>query len=375
MPMAVRFLHTADWQIGKGFGTVPGDKGAALRNQRLETVGRLADVANQQGVDAVLVAGDVFDAQTVSDETLRRVMEKLRRFAGPWVMLPGNHDAALAESVWTRLEALGARPDNVHAALTPDILRLPGTDLAILPAPLQRRHEPADLTAWFAAAETPPGVFRVGLAHGSVTDFLPAEAERHNPVERTRAATAGLDYLALGDWHGTLRVDGRTWYAGTPETDRFRSRAPGNALVVELDGPGAEPRVETVSTTRFHWHTLEHRLAEAADVAVLEDRLKALGEPFDRHVVALTLTGVTGLAQRVAVDGVLEAWRARCHFLDVDDSGLATAATEADLAAMEDSGFVADAAAILRRRRDEGEAAAGDALQMLFAEYRRRRTD
>lgn len=373
--MGVRLLHTADWQIGKGFGTVPGDKGAALRNQRLETVGRLADLATERAVDAVLVAGDVFDAQTVSDETLRRVMERLRRFAGPWVLLPGNHDAALAESVWTRLEALGARPANVHFALTPEPLHLPGMALAILSAPLQRRHEPADLTAWFAAAETPPGVFRLGLAHGSVTDFLPAEAARHNPIERTRAGTAGLDYLALGDWHGTLRVDGRTWYAGTPETDRFRSRAPGHALVVELDAPGAEPRVETVATTRFHWHTLEHRLGDAGDLAVLEDRLQALGEPYDRHIVALQLLGVVGLAERVAIDQVLERWRARLHFLDVDDAALTTAATEADLAALQNSGFVADAAAILRQRRDAGEAAAGDALQMLFAEYRRRQGD
>lgn len=371
--MPLRFLHTADWQMGKGFGSVPGDKGAALRNQRLETVGRLADLATRRAVDLVLVAGDVFDAQTVSDETLRRVMEKLRGFTGPWVMLPGNHDAVLAESVWTRLEAMGARPPNVHFALTPEPLHFPGTTLAILPAPLQRRHEPADLTAWFASVETPPGMFRVGLAHGSVTDFLPAEAERHNPIERTRASTAGLDYLALGDWHGTLRVDGRTWYAGTPETDRFRGRAPGHALVVELEAPGAEPQVEAVSTTHFHWHTLEHRIASAADGVVLEDRLQGLGEPFDCHVVALHLAGVVGLADRVAIDDVLERWRARCHFLDVDDTGLTTAATEADLAALRDSGFVADAAAILRRRRDAGEAAASDALQMLFAEYCRRR--
>ncbi|MDZ7754478.1 MAG: DNA repair exonuclease [Gammaproteobacteria bacterium] len=370
--MGVRLLHTADWQIGKGFGTVPGDKGAALRNQRLETVGRLAALATELAVDAVLVAGDVFDAQTVSDETLRRVMERLRGFAGPWVLLPGNHDATLAESVWTRLEALGARPANVHFALTPEPLHLPGMALAILPAPLQRRHEPADLTAWFAAAETPPEIVRVGLAHGSVTDFLPAEAARHNPIERTRAGTAGLDYLALGDWHGTLRVDGRTWYAGTPETDRFRSRAPGHALVVDLDAPGVEPRVETVATTRFHWHTLEHRLGDGGDLAVLEDRLQVLGEPFDRHVVALLLSGVVGLAERVAIEEVVERWRARFHFLDVDDAALTTAATEADLAALQDSGFVAAAAAILRRRRDAGEATAGDALQMLFAEYRRR---
>lgn len=371
--MALRLLHTADWQIGKGFGNVPGDKGAALRSERLEALGRLAELAAEREVDAVLVAGDCFDAQTVSDETLRRTMEKLRRFAGPWVLLPGNHDAALPESVWTRLQALGARPDQVHFALRPEPLPLCGGRLAVLPAPLQRRHEPADLTGWFEEAGAGPDAFRVGLAHGSVRDFLPAEAERHNPIERTRAETAGLDYLALGDWHGTLQVDARTWYAGTPETDSFRSRNPGHALLVELDSPGAAPRVEAIPTSRFRWHSLEHRVDAADDLAVLDDRLNGLGEPFERHLVALRLEGVLSLADKASADELVARWAARFHYLQLDESGLAPEATESDLAILQGSGFVADAVEILRRRRGEGIEGADDALQMLFAEYRRRR--
>ena len=369
--MPLRLLHTADGQIGKGFGQVPGDKGAALRSQRLRTLGSLAELAAEREVDAVLVAGDCFDAQTVGDETLRRTMESLRRFPGPWVLLPGNHDAALAESVWTRLEALGARPENVHLALRPEPIALPEANLVVLPAPLQRRHEPADLTEWFQQAETQPGRFRVGLAHGSVRDFLPSEAERHNPIERTRAETAGLDYLALGDWHGTLRVDERTWYAGTPETDRFRSRNPGHALLVELGSPGTAPRVEPISTSHFHWHSLEQRIGGSEDLVVLDDLLRGLGEPFEQQVVSLRLEGVVGLADKAATDELLERWAARLHYLQLDDAGLAPSATEADLSELQDSGFVADAAEILRRQREQGVAGAGDALQLLFAHYRR----
>ena len=371
--MTLRLLHTADWQIGKGFGTVPGDQGAALRTQRLETVGRLAELATDRAVDAVLVAGDVFDAQTVSDETLRRTMEKLRRFSGPWILLPGNHDAALTESVWSRLEALGTRPANVHLALEPAPIRFQDLHLTVLPAPLKRRHEPGDLTAWLDGAGTPAGDYRVGLAHGSVSDFLPAEAERHNPIERTRAVAARLDYLALGDWHGTLQVEPRTWYAGTPETDSFRSREPGHALVVELDVPGQPPRVETVATSRFSWHALEHRLAQGGGLAVLEDRLAALGEPFEDRVVSLALEGVLGLAERTRLDALLERWAARFHYLRLDDAGLAPAADAADLAALQDGGLVAEAAATLQRQQEAGIPAAADALQLLFAAYQRRR--
>ena len=62
-------------------------------------------------------------------------------------------------------------------------------------------------------------------------------------ASRDRAATARLDYLALGDWHGTRRIDARTWYSGTPEPDRFKANEPGNVLQVDIARAGAEPIV------------------------------------------------------------------------------------------------------------------------------------
>ena len=114
--MPLTLLHTADWQIGKQFAPIAGDAGAMLRTQRLETIRALAALASERCVDLVLVAGDVFEDNAVSDETLRRTMNALDGFEGPWVLLPGNHDAALAQSVWSRLRRLAIVPDNVVLA-------------------------------------------------------------------------------------------------------------------------------------------------------------------------------------------------------------------------------------------------------------------
>ncbi|MEF8794630.1 metallophosphoesterase family protein [Thiohalorhabdus sp.] len=369
--MTLRILHTADWQIGKGFGQIPGDDGAALRNQRLETVSALAELARGEAVDAVLVAGDVFDAQSVGDRTIRQVFERLRAFPGPWVLLPGNHDAAVAESVWDRAERLGAVPEHVHLATTPEPVLLEDAGLAVLPAPLQRRHEPADVTAWFDEAAIPAGYTLVGLAHGSVTGFLPAEADAANPIALDRAATADLAYLALGDWHGTLQVNERTWYAGTPETDRFTSKDPGHTLLVTLPYEGGAPGVAARPTTRYHWHRLSQSLHEADDVAALADRLAALGEPATDQVVNLTLHGALTLADKAALDETLEDWGGRLRHLRVADTELTTRATEADLAALDGAGFVATAAERLRQGAEAGEPADATALEMLLAAYRR----
>ena len=55
-------------------------------------------------------------------------------------------------------------------------------------------------------------------------------------ITSEEARRAGLDYLALGDWHRTLQIGPATWYAGTPEADRFNSQEIGQALLVEIEG-------------------------------------------------------------------------------------------------------------------------------------------
>ena len=119
MPL-IKLLHTADWQIGKQYGQFDTDDAALLAEARFAVVERLAQLAVAQGVDAVLVAGDVFDAQGVADKTIHRLFNSMAAFGGPWVLIPGNHDSGLAESVWTRAARLNAVPPNAHVCLRPE---------------------------------------------------------------------------------------------------------------------------------------------------------------------------------------------------------------------------------------------------------------
>ena len=369
--MTLTLLHTADWQIGKQFAAIAGDAGAMLRTQRLETIRALAVLAGERRVDAVLVAGDVFENNAVSDETLRRTMNALAGFDGPWVLLPGNHDAALAQSAWSRLRRLGIVPDNVVLATAPGPIELCDGRLCILPAPLQRRHELRDLTDYFDAVDTAPGIFRVGLAHGAVRNRLPQESEAMNPISDTRADSARLDYLALGDWHGTLEIAPRTWYAGAAEPDRFRSNDPGNVLLVELSEPGVSPRVETMRVGRFRWEQFEFAVADATSIGVLDARLGALDDVAST-LLRLRLSGALDLGARGQLDEVLERWRARFHHLGVDDSGLVARPSAEDIAAIGASGFVNDAIETLSRIQDDpahpDHDQAARALQVLYLE-------
>lgn len=368
-----RFLHTADWQMGRYYSRFDNDDAVALAEARFTAIERLAQLASDERCDAVLVAGDVFDAQTVADRTIRRVFNAMSGFSGPWVMLPGNHDAALAESVWTRARRLNAVPDNVHLALEPGVVELKTQGLAVLAAPLTQRHTHSDLTENFDHLDTPPELLRVGLAHGSVQGLLAEDIDSANPIAADRAAQANLDYLALGDWHGVKQINARTWYSGTPEPERFRNNEAGVALVVDIAGPGAEPDVRRHRVGQFEWVQWREHLSVATDLDELLQKLEDLPAP---AVVDIGLSGEVDLAGEQKLLHTLSVAEARHRSVQCDRSQLALQPTDEDIAELNADGYLGEVIGELREKQesadDDQAAISRDALAILTSLLRDR---
>lgn len=364
-PRMTHFLHTADWQIGRQYGQFETDDAALLAEARFDAVARIAALAAERQVDAVLVAGDVFDTQGVSDRTIRRLFAALAAYAGPWVMIAGNHDAALADSVWSRAAQLGCIPPNVRVPPRPGVVDLAAQNLAVLAAPLTQRHTYDDVTQAFDAMESEPGRIRVGLAHGSVAGRLPDTIDATNPIAPDRASRARLDYLALGDWHGCLSIDERTWYAGTPEQDRFRGNEPGYVLDVRIAAPGATPQVERVATGKYRWSAWTETLSLPTDAQALAERLAALRA---EDVLRLDLQGHVNVPTWEALQRAVDQAAAQARAVLPDFSGLLLEPDDADLAQLGASGYVGEVAAQLQAMQADPEqaAVAGEALRLLL---------
>ncbi|WP_434641378.1 metallophosphoesterase family protein [Achromobacter piechaudii] len=359
------FLHTADWQIGRQYGQFETDDAALLAEARFDVVARIAALAAERRVDAVLVAGDVFDTQGVSDRSIRRLFAAMTAYAGPWVMIAGNHDAALADSVWSRAAQLDCIPANVHVPTRIGVVDLADINLAVLAAPLTQRHTYDDVTQAFDTLESEPGRVRVGLAHGSVSGRLPDTIDATNPIAPDRAERARLDYLALGDWHGCLSIDARTWYAGTPEQDRFRGNEPGYVLDVRIDAPGATPVVERVAIGKYRWSAWTETISLPSDAQALAQRLSALrGE----DVLRLDVEGHVNMETWDALQRAMDQAAAQVRALLPDISGLRLEPDQADLAELGASGYVGEVAAQLQALQADGEqaAVAAEALRLLM---------
>lgn len=354
--MSFRFIHTADLQIGKKFGQFPANIASRLQDARFEIVKKIAELAIERHAEAILVAGDCFDTISVSNETLRRFRVMTKKFRGKWILLPGNHDHAGAESPWNRLRKLNL-PDNIVIVDEPKPFMFENKAV-ILPAPLQRKQEVTDLTNWFNTCDTDEGLIRVGLAHGSVESF--SKDKHTNPIATDRCEQAQLDYLALGDWHGCKQISERMRYAGTPEPDRFRDNKPGYVLDVRIDHAGDQPQVEPIRVAQYHW--------EKKSIDILSgDEIKKIYADKNLYstVLELELNGTVNLATSASIAEDCEELRARVLYLGLIDL-LCLEPRPSDFDALNASGFIGSAFNKLQGMQSEP---AKKALSLLYYLY------
>lgn len=310
------------------------------------SLSRLANAAREHGAKHILLAGDTFDTSTPSASIIQQSLSAMSDVSqAHWWLLPGNHDNMKdAEPLWETI--VRDAPQNVHVLTDNTPIELnPGVQL--LPCPVAYRSTGRDPTSDLSAVATADGELRIGLAHAGVVDF--AGIGGAIPPDRDR--TAGLDYLALGDWHGRLKISARTHYSGSPEQDRFKHDRRGVCLAVTIDAPGAAPQVEEVETGEFLWAKADVQLVADADpVSSIKTIL-----PIDdcRNVLMrVKLNGWASLSGQADLRQIAEEMNPHFGFLDIDISALSTIYDEADLDEIDQAGALRLAANRLKENAE-----------------------
>jgi exonuclease SbcD len=231
----VRILHTSDIHLGS-------DYSPALAQQALSA---LVDAGRGVGVDALLLVGDVFDHNRVSDATVLFLLEELARFGKPAIILPGNHDCYDERSVYHR-PLFDQRPANVHLIVGEEnpALHFEDLDLELWGRPVIDHHP-----GFRPLQATPPRAragWRIVLAHGHY-EQPNGQAFRSSPIWPDEIAATDCDYLALGHWDRMVDVSHGgvvARYSGAP----YSGAGIGAALLVTLD-PGRGAVVDRLPLT------------------------------------------------------------------------------------------------------------------------------
>jgi DNA repair exonuclease SbcCD nuclease subunit len=309
----MRFLHTADWQLGMTRHFLAGDAQPRYSAARRDAVAGLGALAAEVGAEFVVVAGDVFEHNQLAPRVIGQSLEAMRAIGVPVYLLPGNHDPLDASSVYTSALFTAECPDNVRVLDRAGIHQVrPG--LEIVAAPWRSKAPTTDLVAEVLEDLSTGPAIRVLVAHGGV-DVLDPNRDKPSLIRLARLdealARGALHYVALGDKHSLTQVGdtGRVWYSGSPEVTNFDDveSDPGHVLVVDIDEAGGTVSVAPRRVGHWRFVTLHRQVDTRRDIADLDINLDGFGEK-ERTVVRLALTGSLSVTDRAALDACLDRY-------------------------------------------------------------------
>jgi DNA repair exonuclease SbcCD nuclease subunit len=208
----VVIVHSSDLHVGDDYATRlwGGDDTRALR--------AVLSTARIVGADVVLLAGDVFEHNRLPRDVLDRSADLLAAAGIPVVVLPGNHDPAVAGSVYHRSAV--ALPPHVHVlgVTAPEAVTFAALDLEVW----GRAHRDYDDMVPLRKPRPRSTRWQIAMAHGHYQS-MPDRSIVKRPawlIGKDEIAATGADYLALGHWNRPARVGNGlvpAYYSGSPE--------------------------------------------------------------------------------------------------------------------------------------------------------------
>ncbi|MBC7502133.1 MAG: DNA repair exonuclease [Herminiimonas sp.] len=298
----MRFIHAADIHLDSplsglsAYDDAPAD---ALRTATRDAFTNLIDVAIEEAVDFIIIAGDLYDGNWKDFNTgffFVREMGRLNLAGIPVYLLFGNHDA---ESEMTRKLIL---PPNVHAFDSRKCasFRIASLKVALHGRSFKEAATTENLVIGYPAAE--PGWLNIGVLHTALEGN--AQHAAYAPCSLAELSAKGYDYWALGHVHEFAIVQEapcHVVFPGNLQGRHIRETGARGAVLVNADETGILT-VERLLVDVLRWH---HARVDAGDATTLADVIHACGRAFEQLLA--TQTDSKPIAVRVSICGTTAA--------------------------------------------------------------------
>ena len=322
----MKFIHAADLHVDsplRGLDGYDGAPVARLRGASRQALIALVELALEQNVAIVLLAGDIYDGNWADFRTglfFREQMLRLRRAGILVFMVKGNHDA---ESQITKQlpEVEGVHVFSAHKSETIDLEAL---GVAVHGRSFPHRAVPEDLVPLYP--DPLPGRFNIGLLHTSLTGREGHDSYAPTSVEAL--CDKGYDYFALGHVHAREVVrpsDPRIVFPGNLQGRHAKETGPKGCELVTVEG-GVITAAEFVPLEVVRWHQFRLDVSGLSSLDALARRFvgqarELVADARDRlHAVRLLIQGESAL-----------------HRLEAEEPGSIAAAIQAATQDLEDT--------------------------------------
>ena len=322
----MKFIHAADLHVDsplRGLDSYEGAPVARLRSASRQALMALVELALEQSVEIVLLAGDIYDGNWADFRTglfFREQMLRLRRSGILVFMVKGNHDA---ESQITKQlpEVEGV---HVFSAYKSETIDMEAFGVAVHGRSFPHRAVPEDLVPLYP--DPLPGRFNIGLLHTSLTG-----REGHDSYAPTSVEVLcdkGYDYFALGHVHArevVRRSDPRIVFPGNLQGRHAKETGPKGCELVTVEG-GVITAAEFVPLEVVRWHQLRLDVSGLSSVDALA-----------RHFVGQARELVADARDRLHAVRLVIQGESALHRLEAEQPGSIAAAIQAATQDLEDA--------------------------------------
>ena len=303
----IKVLHTADIHLDVPFKIASVAKAQTRRSELRGALSSLFTFARLEHFDLMLIAGDMFDREFATPDTVALVLREMAACSDCRIVIsPGNHDPYTPGSVWAKSEF----PDNVYIFRSPTLERISFDDIGVDVYGYAFTGPYMDACPFSEPPELDPSRINILCGHGCI-----GGSSRHCPITADDISRSGFDYIALGHIHnsdGIKRV-GRTWYGypGALEGHDFSEPGFGGAVVATMRKDGGvfdcDARGRRFSRRRFETLTVDASAVRTDTdlLALIDGKIAAHGYGEETQL-RLVLTGFLSSAVALSESAVLD---------------------------------------------------------------------
>ena len=296
----IRFIHAADPHLDsplQGLEAHEGAPVAVLRGATRRAFENLVNLAIEESVDFVVIAGDLYDGAWKDYSTglfFRAQMVRLQSKGTPVYLIAGNHDAA---SVITKKLSL---PGNVHvfSTRTTESLEVAGHPVTIHGRGFPNRAVPENLASEYPTAV--PNRFNLGLLHTSLTG-RPGH-DTYAPCSVAELREKGYGYWALGHIHQPEVINKDPWivFAGNCQGRHIKETGPRGCRLVTVSDSLHVESAEWRSLDVVRWEELN------VDLSSIETEIEATRLVSEAMGKAITAAEGRLVAARIILSGTTQ---------------------------------------------------------------------
>lgn len=313
----VKILHTADIHIGAKDSFLK----SAAQKRRLETLltfERIIDLAKEKLVDIILIAGDLFDSNTLEEHFVDTVFSAIENCKIPTVFAAGNHDPLNAESPFiTR-----SLPENLFVLGKEDeCISFPSLSLKVYGRSFEGVYLKGEDKF---ALDTDEDSINLMVQHGELKSDLSSD---YNSITPSFVKTSNMDYIALGHVHKRTpigKID-KTYfaYSGCPEGQGFDELEEKGVFVGEIGKNICNLEFVPVSKRRHIHHKADVTgLALTGDIynKILNELKQVYGNEFAENLYKIELIGECEAQNEIDKKELLARLEDVLYFVKIKDS-------------------------------------------------------